>query len=105
MPVCSLQKVGCQNPSLCTSRIICEQNHFLRVSKLNQALQTFNLVSQLNVQVGGQFKATLFSALLSYGFHKLDSFGFFYRTCGLFIREHFLDQLLLDGHVVLNADI
>ena len=105
MPVGRLQEVGSQDESLRTSGGVGKGNDLVGVSEFDQTLQRGNFVSNFEIQVGSEFKAALLPAFLSNSFDQLGPLGLVQRVGGLIFGNDPLDEVLLDGHIVLDAEV
>lgn len=105
VPVCSLQEIGCKNVCLSASCVVGETDDFRWVSKFDQTFKGGDLVANFDVEVRGHFEAALFATFLGDDSGQVSSFAFFDGSLGLIIRDHLLDELFLDGNVLLDANI
>lgn len=105
MPVCSLQKVGCQNEGVSASSIVSESDYFGGISQLYQALKRSDFVPYSYVKVWGQLETILLPAFLSNCFYQLYSFVFFSCSRGLVLGNDLFDKFFLDSDILLNTDV
>jgi hypothetical protein len=105
VPVGSLQEVGSQHVGLGAAGVVGETDHLGGIAQLDQALQGGDLVAHLDVEVGGNLETALLAALLGDDLGQLSPLALLHRRLRLLIGNHLFNQVFLDRHVLLDADI